>query len=59
MMDILQTLSDLGFADAAILDEGKGVVRIRTSKGWTYERFKSEGDIAAWAGTHRSPEEPK
>ncbi len=51
-MDILAKLADLGFTNAAVLNEAQGLTRIRTSKGWVYERFKSEEQIEAWANRH-------
>lgn len=56
-MAILQALADLGFGNAAIVGEKDGVttVRIRTSKGWVYERFTVAGEVASWAKRH-SPE---
>ncbi|MBY5821482.1 hypothetical protein [Rhizobium leguminosarum] len=47
-MDILQKLSDLGFTNAAMLNEASGLTRIRTLKGWVYERFTSENQIETW-----------
>jgi hypothetical protein len=55
-MDILQKLADLGFTNASVLNEASGLTRIRTSKGWVYERFEAEWQIDAWAARHE-PEE--
>lgn len=55
-MDILQKLADLGFTNASILNEASGLTRIRTSKGWVYERFTAEWQIDAWAARNK-PEE--
>lgn len=52
-MDILQKLADLGFTNAAVLNEAQGLVRIRTSNGWVYERFKTEAQIEAWAARNK------
>jgi hypothetical protein len=52
-MDILQKLADLGFTNATMLNEAQGLVRIRTSKGWVYERFKTESQIEAWAARNK------
>lgn len=52
-MDILKKLEDLGFQSATVLDEKKGTTRIRTSKGWVYERFESEDAINAWSVRHK------
>jgi hypothetical protein len=54
-MDILQKLSDLGFTNASVLNEASGLTRIRTLKGWVYERFTSENQIETWANRN-SPE---
>lgn len=59
-MTPLEKLSELGFANAAIVGEKKGIVtvRIRTTRGWTYEKFSAanaEAEVAAWAVKH-SPE---
>lgn len=53
-MDALATLSEAGFANVASLGEknGKVLVRIRTARGWVYERFSSAAEIAAWAQKH-------
>lgn len=51
-MDILKTLSDAGFENAALLDPEKGLVRVRTAKGWAYERFKTEEQLASWVKAH-------
>ena len=53
-MSILDLLSAEGFAEATIVGEksGKVVVRVKTARGWTYERFtlaKAEAEVAAWA----------
>lgn len=53
-MDILQKLADLGFTNASVF--GEGLTRVRTSRGWVYERFKTEEQIIAWA-RNREPEE--
>lgn len=55
-MDILQKLADLGFTNATILNEASGLTRIRTSRGWVYERFASEPQLEAWAARNK-PEE--
>lgn len=54
-MDTLKKLGALGFKNASVLDDKKGLTRIRTSEGWVYERFASEDAVAAWA-TNRKPE---
>jgi hypothetical protein len=54
-MDILQKLSELGFTNATVLNEASGLTRIRTAKGWVYERFASESQMEAWANRN-SPE---
>ena len=52
-MDILQKLSGLGFSNSTLLDEKKGLVRIRTARGWVYERFQTEEQVGAWSGNHK------
>ena len=56
MNEVVQKLVSLGFVNTQGLSEKKTIVtvRIRTSKGWTYEKFDS-ADMAAidlWAGNH-------
>lgn len=58
---MLDRLASLGFTNASILSEkgGKVIVKVRTAKGWTYERFPV-GDLDAvdrWASYHE-PETP-
>lgn len=54
-MAILQKLTDLGFVQAEVTGEVKGVsvVRVRTAKGWVYERFSSDEDVDRWANFHK------
>lgn len=54
-MELLQKLAELGFTDVTVLNEdARGTaMRIMTSTGWTYERFKAEDDITRWARDHR------
>lgn len=62
-MTALEKLEALGFAGSVVVNERnerKGIVtlRIRTSRGWTYEKFtvaNAEAEVAAWA-IHHSPE---
>lgn len=60
-MNILDKLQSLGF-EAELCARGKGTnvtYRIRTSKGWTYEKFTSEDAVDAatnWA-IHHEPSE--
>lgn len=44
-------LKALGFTDCEMVGDKRGVqiFRIRTDKGWTYERFESPADVDAWA----------
>ena len=53
-MAILQALADLGFADATIVGdrEDTQTVRVRTSRGWVYEKFRGEEQVAPWARKH-------
>lgn len=57
-MTILEKLADMGFANAALIgeDKSKSLLKIRTAKGWVYERFGSEDDVQRWAHFH-SPED--
>lgn len=57
-MSAVEILAGLGFEQAQQTGEarGKTIVRIRTSKGWVYEKFDSAGleqSIARWAGGHQ------
>lgn len=54
-MTALETLADLGFTNSTIVAT-KGAVqtfRIRTSKGWAYERFTDEASVRTWADKHQ------
>lgn len=57
-MAILQKLTELGFkADSVGKDvNNTETVRIRTSKGWTYQRFTHDEEVDMWAKYHK-PEE--
>jgi hypothetical protein len=50
-MALLDVLKAIGFTQAEIVGEKKGefTLKIRTDKGWTYERFKTADDVYAWA----------
>jgi len=53
-MTILEALSSLGFSNAEDLgacpeDSSLTIVRVMTSKGWTYERFATADDVKSWA----------
>jgi hypothetical protein len=59
-MTAVEKLEALGYAGSIAVNERKGVVtvRIRTTRGWTYEKFNvasAEAEVAAWA-IHHSPE---
>lgn len=59
-MTALEKLEALGFVGSVVVNERKGIVtlRIRTSRGWTYEKFSianAEAEVAAWA-IHHTPE---
>lgn len=53
---MLDRLASLGFTNAEVLIEGQIVttVRIRTSKGWVYERFPNDNfdAINDWSTRH-------
>lgn len=54
-MAILQKITDLGF-QAELLGKDKSnieTLRIRTSRGWTYQRFKFDEEVDAWANFHK------
>lgn len=59
MEQIAQKLLALGFSNIEVISEKKTIVtvKIRTSKGWTYEKFDSADPAAVdlWAIKH-SPE---
>lgn len=55
-MSILDTLADLGFSGELVNERrGRQTLRIRTSKGWTYEKFSADDDQAVrdWAKSHQ------
>lgn len=54
-MEILQKLTDMGFLSEVMRKEKDGleVVKVRTSKGWTYQRFRTEEDVDSWAKYHK------
>lgn len=54
-MTIIEKLASLSFANAEITGETKGVstVRVRTAKGWVYERFSSDDEVTRWANFHK------
>ncbi|XAI96514.1 hypothetical protein [Microcystis phage Mae-JY35] len=53
---MIERLASLGFTNAEVLnsDGPKSTVRIRTSKGWVYERFTKDNldAIDLWASRH-------
>ena len=50
-MAILQKLAELGFSNATVTGEARGLatIRARTSKGWVYHKFASAEQVEAWA----------
>lgn len=51
----IQRLTDLGF-QAELLGKDKSnteTLRIRTSRGWTYQRFKFDEEVDAWSNFHK------
>lgn len=50
---MLEVLASHGFTNAAVVNEEKAafVMRIRTGKGWVYERFPKDdlASVDAWA----------
>ena len=57
-MAIVPKLNELGFVNCTQVKEAAGVttVRVRTSRGWVYEKFSSAEQVGDWAKFH-SPEE--
>lgn len=54
-MAILQKLTDLGFKAEVLGNDSSNTetLRIRTSRGWTYERFKFDEDVDSWSKFHK------
>lgn len=54
-MAILQKLNELGFANCAQVNEAEGVstVRVRTNRGWVYEKFSSVDQVSDWSKFHK------
>lgn len=57
-MNPLERLEALGFTDAALVgvQRTKTVFRVRTAKGWQYEKFDTEAlpdALDAWASKHQ------
>lgn len=50
-MTVVQKLAELGFKD--VIDHGTKngatLIQVMTNRGWAYERFKPQDDVAAWA----------
>lgn len=57
-MNIIDRLRALGFAEAEIVNEARGLttVRMRTTVGWVYERLRNADDAATWAARFTAPE---
>lgn len=54
-MAILQKLNELGFSICAQVKDAEGVatVRVRTNRGWVYEKFSSADQVESWSNFHR------
>jgi len=54
-MTIIEKLASLGFFNAELANEarGKSTAKIRTSRGWVYEKFASVEDVDRWAVFHK------
>jgi hypothetical protein len=54
-MTIIEKLASLGFSNAELASDDKGTstVKIRTAKGWVYDRFTSEASVERWANFHK------
>lgn len=50
-MTIIERLKKLGFKKVEDLGTKNGwtLVKVRTSKGWVYERFATESEAETWA----------
>lgn len=50
-MTVVQKLAALGFKDVTDLGTKNGwtLVKIKTEKGWAYERFATVSEAEAWA----------
>lgn len=55
-MNPLEKLESLGFSNAAVvgLQPDRITVRVRTTKGWVYEKFDADDEpaLVAWAAKH-------
>lgn len=47
-MDLKAKLSDLGFKSFEVLNEDNGLTKVRTSKGWDYQKFTTEAQVDKW-----------
>lgn len=47
-MDLKAKLSDLGFKSFEVLNEDNGLTRVRTAKGWDYQKFTTETQVDKW-----------
>lgn len=58
MNEVISKLVSLGFQNSSLIDDkdDTATVRIRTSRGWTYERFKALDEVDSWSFMHE-PEE--
>lgn len=58
-MTIVEKLTSLGFSNAETIGEAKGktAVRVRTSRGWVYERFANDDAVDRWANFHQPESE--
>lgn len=49
-MTVIEALVSLGFEATDLgTKNGKTLVKVKTSKGWAYERLSSEDEARAWA----------
>lgn len=54
-MTVVETLTSLGFEVTNLgAKAGKTLVKVKTDKGWAYERLATEDDARAWA-TGKNP----
>lgn len=55
-MDVLQILTSLGFKAESLPDKSRRdglIYKIRTDRGWVYERFQSADEATLWAQKHK------
>lgn len=56
-MDLSQKLADLGFSNFEILNEESGLAKVKTTRGWDYQKFQTEAAVDKWAKFNKPEEE--